>query len=167
MIPGGTATDKNAAGSRQMADHATRDAQSRWANPSWWNLLVVLPWTIGVILAVYGWTVDRDIATRQETTQGVITSHEPANHDRYGYVFSVNGKNFSGWGHPRNADQEIGKRVVVYYDPRNPNKSAITDFRELSAGSLGPVPFLLIGIAAVAWFINVQRRKGRTTKATS
>ena len=150
-----------------IVDSRIGDAERRWANPSWWNLLVVLPWALGAVLFVYEWKVDREVATRQQTTQGVITTHEPANHNRYGYVFSVDGKAFNGWESPKKEELEIGKQVVVYYDPRNPSKNALTDFRELGIESIGPVPMLLFGIGAVALLIKAQRRKSRNRKAPS
>jgi hypothetical protein len=79
----------------------------------------------------------------------------------------VNEKTFNGWESPKKQELEIGKRVVVYYDPQNPKKNALTDFRELGMDSIGPVPMLLFGIGTVAWFIGAQRRKSRTSKATS
>jgi len=145
----------------KIVDHIERQATRTWANPTWWNLLVVLPWAIGAILFVREWKVDRDVATREQTAQGVITAHEPANHNRYGYVFSVNGKNFTGWESPGKDGLEIGKQVLVYYDPLNPIKNSLTEFRDLGLNSLGPVPTMLFGIGAVAWYIRSRRRKGR------
>jgi hypothetical protein len=106
-----------------------RPTPRTWANPSWWHLLVVLPWTIGVIFFIYQWNVYQDIAVREETTHGVINAHEPENHNRYGYVFSVNGKSFSGWESPVKEGLEISKQVLVYYDPIDPNKNALTDLK--------------------------------------
>ena len=151
----------------QELDHQERQTTRKWENPSWWNLFIVLPWALGAVLSIHEWRVDRDVATREQTTQGVITSHEPANHNQYEYIFLVNGKNFSGWQSPNKDELEIGKKVLVYYDPRNPSKNAITDFRELETSSLGPVPMMLFGIGAVAWLIRTQRRKSRTGDATS
>lgn len=131
----------------QMVDHVERQTTRTWANPSWWNLLVVPPWTIGTIFLIHEWKVDRDVATREQTTRGVITTHEPANHNRYGYVFWVNGKSFTGYESPRRDKLEIGKQVLVFYDPLNPSKNAITDFRELGMESLGPIPLTLFGLA--------------------
>ena len=123
---------------------------------------MVLPWIIGTVLFVYEWNVDRGIATREQTTQGVITAHEPANHNRFGYVFSVNGKTFTGWESPGKDGLDIGKQVLVYYDPLNPSKNALTEFGDLGMNSLGPVPMMLFGIGAVAWYIKARRRKSQT-----
>jgi hypothetical protein len=141
----------------QIVDQAAH----KWENPSWWNLLVVLPWTLGAILLVYQWNVDRDIARREQTAQGVITAHEPANHNRFGYVFTVNGKSFTGWESSGKDGLEIGRPVLVYYDPLNPNKNALTEFGDRGLSSLGPVPTMLFGIGAVTWYITAKRRKNR------
>ncbi len=143
----------------QIVDSRIRDAERRWTNPSWWNLLVALPWVLGVIFLLHDWKADRAIATRQRTTQGVITSHEPANHNRYRYTFSVEGKTFGGWESPKKEELEIGKQVVVYYDPRNPNKNALTDFGELGLSSLGPVPTMLFGVGVLVWYIGRRRQR--------
>lgn len=143
----------------QIVDQAAQ----KWENLSWWNLLVVLPWTLGAILLVYQWNVDRDIAGREQTAQGVITAHEPANHNRFAYVFTVNGKSFTGWESPGKDELEIARPVLVYYDPLNPNKSALTEFGDRGLSSLGPVPKMLFGIGAVTWYITAKRRKNRAS----
>ena len=145
----------------RMERKSTRSWTNTWANPSWWNLFVVLPWAIGAIFFVHEWRVDREIAGREQTTQGVITAHEPANHNRYGYVFSVSGKRFTGWETARKDELGIGKQVLVYYDPHDPNKNALISFRDLSINSLGPVPTILFGIGGVAWYIGSRRRQNK------
>jgi hypothetical protein len=129
-----------------------------WIRSSWRNLLIVLPWTIGLILMINEWRVDSQIALRQRTTSGVVTAHDPANHNQYGYRFEVEGKFYAGWEGPRGRELGIGKTVVVYYDPENPNKNALTDFHELGVESVGPVPLILFGISAVALCIFYMRR---------
>jgi hypothetical protein len=148
-------------------NHRQSQANRAWANPSWWNLLVVLPWTIGAIFFIYQWKVDRDIAMREQTTQGVVTAHEPANHNRFGYTFSVNGRGFTGRESPRKDNLYVGKQVLVYYDPLDPNKNALTEFRELGLETLGPVPMIFFGIGAVVWFIKTRRRNSQTSSDRS
>ena len=143
----------------KIVDEVGRRATDTWSRPSWWNLIVILPWVIAIIVFIRDWKVDRDIATREQTTQGVITTHEPANHDRYGYIFFADGKKFAGWESPGKDGLEIGKQIIVYYDPLDPRKNALTEFRNLGRNSLGPVPMMLIGIGVVAWFIGTRRRK--------
>jgi hypothetical protein len=151
----------------KMIGERVERARRTWARPSWWNLLIVLPWAIGAVWCVYEWNTDRAIAGRQQTTKGIITAHEPANHNQYVYVFSVNGKSYTGRQSPKKQALEVGKRVVVYYDPFVPAKNALTDFSELSAESLGPLPLLLIGVGAVAVFIYRRRRRDRATSGSA
>ena len=56
----------------------------------------------------------------------------------------------------------IGKQVIVFYDPQNPIRSALTDFHDLSISSVGPVPMLLFGIGGVAVLILYGRRQIET-----
>ena len=102
------------------------------------------------------------VAQREKTTNGSITAHEPTNHNRYGYSFSVDGKPYSGWEIPRNKELHIGQQLTIFYDPIDPTKNAITDFADLEMDSLGPVPLLLFGIGAIALFIGYRRAKPAT-----
>src|SRR5215471_8314795 len=151
-MPIGNAIDEMLARSRRT-----------WNHPSWWNLLVVLPWVLGLAFLIQESRIESQIAGRQQTTSGLVTADEPANHNRYGYKFDVNGRIYTGWQSPGNDQLAIGKQVIVFYDPQNPSRSALTDFHDLSISSLGPVPTLLFGIGAVAVFILYRRRHTKTT----
>ena len=129
-----------------------------WGNPSWWNLVVVLPWALFVIFGLYGLREDQITAARQKTTFGQIVSHDPSNHNRFGYQFGVNGKMYAGWEIPATQDYQIGQQVLVYYDPLDPNKSQLADFADNRSRILGPVSFCLFGICAVALYILLRRR---------
>jgi len=120
---------------------------------------LVLGWSIGVAIFVYDGIKDAVIAKRQRTTQGTVTAHEPANHDRYGYVFSVEGKSYSGWDMPRKNEVSIGKQVLVYYDPSDPTRNALTDFEELCFENFGPIPLMVFAIGGVTLFIFRARLK--------
>ena len=136
----------------------TRRFDKHWLRPSWWNMLVALPWAIGLSFLIYEGLTDRAIAQREKAVQGIITSHEPANHNRYGYTFSANDKSYSGWEIPRRTEPTIGQSVVVYYDPDDPHRNSLTNFADLSLESFGPMPLLMFGIRAAALFIRGQRR---------
>jgi hypothetical protein len=131
--------------------------------PSWWNLLVALPWVLGLAFLIQESRTASQIAGRQQTTSGIVTAHEPANHNRYGYKFEVDGKAYAGWQSPKDNELAIGKQVIVFYDPQNPSRNSLTDFHDLSTSSLGPVPMLLFGIGAVAVFILYRRSRSKTT----
>ena len=132
-----------------------------WENPSWWNLLIVLPWAIGLLLITVEWRTDIQIAERQQTTSGVITAHEPSNHNQYVYKFEVGGRPYTGRQSPKSDELSVGKEVVVFYDPQNPSRNALSDFHDVSTYASGPVPMLCLGIGAVAILIFHQRRRAR------
>ncbi len=61
---------------------------------------------------------------------GTVTSKEPENHATVIYEYSVSGTNYSGRGrasdgNPKFEDIAIGERVIVFYDPDNPNESVM------------------------------------------
>jgi hypothetical protein len=134
-----------------------------WNYPSWWNLLVVLPWALGLALFLHEWKTDRQIARRQHATSGSVTAYEPANHNQYDYKFEVDGKSYTGRESSKRGELALGKQVIVFYDPQNPSRNALTDFHDLSISALGPVPMLLFGIGAVAALIFYKRRRAMPT----
>jgi hypothetical protein len=141
-----------------MTDGLAHRLLHGWQRPSWRTLLIAAPLTIGATFCIYGWYADRVVARRQQTTSGTIVAHEPANHDKYGYTFSVNQQTYSGWQMPYDDQQfTVGQVVTVHYDPLDPNNSALVDYYELSDQALGPAP-LLVGGLLVALFISLRRR---------
>jgi hypothetical protein len=128
-----------------------------WSPPSWRNLLITVPWVIGLIFFLYSAASDQAIAGREQTTYGIIRTHEPANHNRFGYDFSINGKLYTGWQIPAH-EFEIGQRVLVYYDPLDPTTSSLNSFARIADQSLGPAIFCAVGITAVVVIIFVRRR---------
>jgi hypothetical protein len=140
-----------------------------WINPTWWTLLVVLPWAIGLAWTIHDWNKDRAVAQRERVAVGIITVHEVSNHNQYRYRFSIDGQSYSGLGSSPNdfsnsgssSKEEIavGQQVPVYYDPLDPSTNALRDFANLSTDSLRPVPILVLGIGAVAIYIFIRRRQ--------
>src|SRR5215831_13914348 len=103
-----------------------RSRMHSWSNPSWWHALAVLPWTIGLVFLVHEGMVDRKIASRQQVAVGIVTAHEPENHDQYPYTFSVFGKSYVGLDRVKKVPPEIGSQIPVFYDPRDPTKNGLT-----------------------------------------
>ena len=130
-------------------------------------LIIPAPLIIGVTFFTYGWYADRVVARREQTTSGTIVAHEPANHDRYGYTFSVNNQSYSGWQVPYDDNQfAIGQVVTVHYDPLDPNNSALVDFDELSYRASAPVPPMVAVILFLALFMFERRRVVRRSKSS-
>ena len=135
-----------------------------WNYPSWWKLLVALPWVLGLAFLIQESRTDSQIAGRQQTAPGIVTAHEIANHNQYGYKFDVDGKAYTGWQSPKDDELAMGKHVTVFYDPQNPSRNSLTDFHDLSASSLGPVPMLLFGIGVATVLILYRRRRSTATR---
>jgi hypothetical protein len=127
-------------------------------NPRWLNLLIAVPWFIGLVFLTYSAISNHLVAKRQQNATGMITAHEPQNHDRYGFEFALNGHKYTGWGRPEKEKLEMGEVVTIYYDPRNPSKNALKSFEALSLEDFGPIPTLLLGIGALAWIVRTARR---------
>lgn len=127
---------------------------------------MLLPWAIGLVGLLYAGISDGRISKRQQTADGLITVHEPQNHDRYGYVFFVDGKSYSGWELPRKDGVAVGQRVTVYFDPRNPEKNALMDFEELGWEEFGPVVYVLVGSARIVALVWRTRGKARAARAS-
>ena len=95
---------------------------------------------------------DKDVASREQSTTGTVVSHEPRNHNRYGYKFQVSGQDYAGSETPLKAEPKIGQSVTVYFDPMNPTENALTDFAELGdrlfASGIGVLIFsgLFVGL---------------------
>ena len=131
-------------------------------------LIIAAPWVIGLTFCLYGWYRDRAVASREQTTPGTITAHEPSNHDRYGYTFKLNERTYSGWQVPSGSEQfAIGQVVTVHYDPIDPKNNALVDFNELSWRAFGPVPFLVVAISSIALFVLERRRALRRARPVS
>jgi hypothetical protein len=143
-----------------------RTSFASWANPTWGNLLITLPWGIGILAAVLGWSADHTIAKRERTTTGVITAHKASRSDRYLYTFSANGEKLEG---SSGADDQhnVGDQVTVFYDPIDPNKSDLRDYKDLALRNFALVPFALIGIAGITWYIWYARSRNKPISHTS
>ncbi len=132
-----------------------------WSRPSWWNLLIALPWLLFTSLLIHQWIVDRVVAERQKTALGTITAHERSNHNQNRYNFSVSGMTYVGLDSARKGAPQIGQQVLVYYDPTDPATNALTDFARLNDDSLAAVPMALLMTGIVALYIFAKRRENR------
>ena len=137
-----------------------RPSFDSWANPTWGNLLITLPWEICILAAVFGWSADHTIAKRERTTNGVIAAHQASRSGRYQYTFSVNGQRLEG---SSGADDRhnVGEEVTVFYDPIDPDKSDLRDYQDLALRNFALVPFALTAIAGIAWYIWYARSRNK------
>ncbi len=84
---------------------------------------------IGMVIAAHN---DSGVASREQSTVGVIVAHEPSNHNRYGYKFQAGGRDYIGWETPLKEEPKIGQSVTLYFDSLQPAENSLTDFAELA-----------------------------------
>lgn len=141
----------------EMIAMRKRDRESR--PPSWWNLLVMWPIPFFLFFCVHASNSDLKIAQRQKTAIAKINTHDPSNHDRYGYIFELNQKQYTGWAYPSDKrDFSIGESVLVYFDPLSPAKNSADDFQAISLRDLLFVPFCALAAAGIPLAIYLERR---------
>jgi hypothetical protein len=128
---------------------------NRWTNPSWWNLMAALPLVLFSAFQLQQCFRYQKIAKRQTTAFGTVNAHEPANHNRYGYIFVVGEKQYSGWGHP--AEPRMGQPVTVYYDPQDPSENALNTYDDACGGLAMPIAFPIVILLVMVAFIARQR----------
>lgn len=145
----------------RIADALPERFEQTWRYPPRLYLLISLPWVLGLILTVHRWNEYRQIAPRQRTHRGVITSYEPKNHSSYGYTFTVRGSLYKGRESFIRGELRIGEQVRVYYDPQNPNKNSLFDFEQLAGSELGSMPLMILGILGLTGFVLWKRREER------
>ena len=90
---------------------------------------------------------------------GPQSAHELRYRLRYGYVFLVNNRQYTGWAYPSDKiDYSIGEQIAIHYDPSNPTRNFVESFREAGERELFFVPFCLLIAAALPLFIFLRRR---------
>lgn len=123
--------------------------------------MITLPWAIGIVFFLFSANADQAIAVREQIASGIVKTHEPSNHDRYGYQFTVNGRSYRGWQIPTKREFIIGEKVAVYYDPLDPAKSSLSSFAGAWDRILGPVLLMAFGIIAITAYILIRKQSIR------
>lgn len=143
-----------------------QDSESR--PDSWWNLLVLWPIPFVLFFCIHSSDSDMKVAQRQKIAIAKINTHDPPNHDRYGYFFYLNRKPYTGWAYPDGKrDFSIGESVAVYYDPLNPSKNSADDYYAVSLRDLFFVPFCILVLVGLSLFILFRRRAWKKKFAMS
>lgn len=133
-----------------------------WSNPSWWYMLVTLPWVIGFVLMAVQSRHDTRVARREQTTPGAITGQDRSNHNSYQYTYALGGRVYREWEFPYRDDFQLGERVVVYYDPMDPATSSLRDFDDLASASDGPMTYTGVGSLAIVAYVVYNRLRKRS-----
>jgi hypothetical protein len=131
---------------------------------SWRSLFITFPFVLGVLFVAPQAAKEHAAATRQQTSQGVVTAYDRSNHNQCSYDFSVLGRPYSGRRSADTTDVTVGDHVLVYYDSQDPTMNALEDFSEMSRRDRGFCYMLLflIGVfAAVVLYARAAHVKPR------
>jgi hypothetical protein len=121
--------------------------------------------TIGMVSAAHK---DSGVASREQSTVGVIVAHEPSNHNRYGYKFQAGGRDYIGWETPLKEEPKIGQSVTVYFDSLQPAENSLNDFAELADIWRGrAIVILVFTVLLVAVALIIMRLGARKTLSRS
>src|SRR5262252_8076303 len=113
----------------KLSEKPERDTGKDWRRPTWRHSLLILPCVMWAGFLLYKLEVYRHAAKRQQTAFGTVTAHDPANHSRYGYTFTVTGRRYDGWQVPVDSEKwAVGQQVVVYYDAADPGRNSLEHF---------------------------------------
>jgi hypothetical protein len=101
-------------------------------------------------------------ATIKQAYVGVIDRGAGAGF--FGYVFTVNGAEYSGqfilpdnWDHAEKLQHELdGRRVLIKFSPRNPTVSLLADFYDPTFGGL-------VATQNPYWYLNSRERDSMLT----
>lgn len=99
-------------------------------------LAVVLTWFVlaalsaGLGLVLFDPLPDYRLNNSGVPSEGFVTALEPTNHQIVRYSYNVGGREYAGVGHgghgnPRFEDIRVGQKVLVFYDPNNPQYSSL------------------------------------------
>ncbi|MDB5430529.1 MAG: hypothetical protein JWP35_1645 [Caulobacter sp.] len=92
--------------------------------------MIAVPWTIGLIVCLFGVSKYFPISEREQRVDGVIVACTGSGRDRCDYRFVAAGRSFVGRGSPWALDPSAGDRAVIYFDPRNPSENALSSYSE-------------------------------------
>jgi hypothetical protein len=91
-----------------------------------WVLLTLIGWRAGHF--IFDSSEVSSLVTRGNPVYGMVTTKDRENHGTIGYIYTINGHQYSGTGHDGSGNPDfdeiaVGQQVTVIYDPENPEKS--------------------------------------------
>jgi len=126
---------------------------------------MTFPAMVGVLFVAPQALRDECAATRQQMSQGLVTSYERSNHNLCSYTFSVQGRQYSGAASAPTTLVAVGDRVLVYFDSQDPTINALEDFSSMSRRDRSFVFMLIEVIAGFAGFILFRKQRQRRLEA--
>jgi len=129
-------------------------------------LVLALYLFFAALLLAFRATDERDTASRQQTSFGIVAQCERRGRggvDNYcHYTFPVGNDHYIGVNQT-SSGLGFGQTVVVYYDREDPGVSALEDFSAQSRKNMRYTYLLLLGLAATVTFIVWDRTLYRKT----
>jgi hypothetical protein len=131
--------------------------------------MVTLPFVFGILIVASQAVREARAASRQQTSQGVVTAYDRSDHNQCSYIFSARGTHYTGRRGADTTDVRVGDHVLVYYDSQDPTMNALEDFSQMSRRDQGFCYILLFVIGVVAAFVLYSRatRTGQGNRSTA
>jgi len=104
---------------------------------------------------------DRKTWRNEATTSGIVVAHDPPNHNQYQFEYAISDHRYYSWhqGTVTCDAGEIGKSVLVYYDPVHPEKADLCSFRGAIQNDLQILGLLSGMLVLTAAFTAAQQRR--------
>jgi len=122
-------------------------------------MFMTYPLMVGLAIGIWESRHDALIAARQLTTTGVVTAYDRENHNQCSYVFSVQGKPFTGRSSAPHGSATLGEIVTVYYDSTDPSTSGLEDYSVKGRRDGGLIPIYVFGIFLIPGIIIYAKAK--------
>ena len=117
------------------------------------------PLVAALIFGIWESRHDALIATRQLITTGVVTAYDRENHNQCSYIFSVQGKPFTGRSSAPHGSAALGEVLTVYYDSTDPSTSGLEDYSVKGRRDGGLIPICVFGIILIPGIIIYVKAK--------
>jgi Protein of unknown function (DUF3592) len=99
----------------------------------------------------------------EATTSGIVVAHDLPNHNQYQFEYAMSGHRYYSW-HQGTTDCDageinVGKTILVYYDPIHPEKADLCSFRGAIRNDLQILGLLSGMLVLIAVFTAVEKRR--------
>jgi hypothetical protein len=146
-----------------MDSLAPQPRNGRKSNSLLWS---AVPFLLVACFSGFRATSEKDTATRQQTSFGIIgqCEHRGRGNENYcHYSFLLGDDGYIGVSQAGSGVQ-LGQTVVVYYDRLNPSVNSLEDFSEQSRKNMRFAYILLLALAAVVAFLIWNRTPYRNSR---
>jgi hypothetical protein len=112
---------------------------------------------------------DRKTWRNEATTSGIVVAHDPPNHNQYEFEYAIASQRYYSWHQGTvtcdAGELNIGKTVLVYYDPMHPEKADLCSFRGAIENDLQILGLLSGMLVLTAVFTTVKQRRNNRRRS--